>query len=180
MTDILQNQAFTFYVYLQDASQQPVTGLTDIDVVARVSKAGGLTSVQTLMSFFSEVDLTDEPGVYFLNLPATVADTLGSLHISLRPVVASTFETVRLTFEVVANSLQDILDVLKPILGLSQQNHRFDQLVYDAQGNLTSGRIRLFDDATNTQAGTNPFATYQVQATFDTQGRLQNYQVFSV
>jgi hypothetical protein len=65
-----------------------------------------------------------------------------------------------------------MLQAMPRMLGLVQENYKLDQTVYDANGNLTSGRIQIFTDATMTTV----MASYQITAVF-TAGRLTSYQV---
>lgn len=67
--------------------------------------------------------------------------------------------------EPVSNS--DIYDLVKRVLGLSQENYRLTEQVYDANGCLTSAKIAIYSSASDTQDQINPIAEYQVSATYD-------------
>lgn len=62
------------------------------------------------------------------------------------------------------------------ILGLDQENQFIDNTVYDGNGNLTSGRIRLYSLASDVGTNLNVIATYLITATYTT-GKLATYKV---
>ena len=82
--------------------------------------------------------------------------------------------------EVMAN--QDVAgsfgEGVKNILGLSQENQYMDTCVYDGDNNLTSARIRLYNNAANTDIHgvTGLLATYIVTVTW-LNGVVQTYKV---
>jgi len=59
------------------------------------------------------------------------------------------------------------LNILTRMVGLLQENYSVDQTVYDAQGNLTSSRIRLYDSSLNVGTNNGVIATYNMIATYD-------------
>jgi len=61
-------------------------------------------------------------------------------------------------------------------LGLINENHYLDLLVYDSDSNLTSGRIRLYEDGSSVGGTTGVIATYQIIATY-TNKLCQSYAV---
>jgi len=58
------------------------------------------------------------------------------------------------------------LNILTRIAGLMQENYSVDQAVYDANGNLTSSRIRIYDSAINVGTGNGVIASYDMIATY--------------
>jgi hypothetical protein len=63
------------------------------------------------------------------------------------------------------------------ILGLTQENFRVYSQVYDGDGNMTSGRIRLYNSKADADADTNHFAEYLITATYSAPGRCTSYKV---
>lgn len=77
----------------------------------------------------------------------------------------------------ITNSLLEIgLDV-KHILGLSQQNYRLSGHVYDSANRLTSVTIKIFYNKTDCDNNINEFASYTMNAVYDTNGLLTDYKV---
>ena len=65
------------------------------------------------------------------------------------------------------------------ILGLSQENFRFFNHVYDGDGNLTSANIRIYPTSTDVENNTNHTDAYRVLASY-TDGKLTDYQVLKI
>lgn len=57
-------------------------------------------------------------------------------------------------------------DVLLRILGLSQENYRIFNPVYDSYKNMTSATIKIYSNATDCDNDVSPLATYEVTATY--------------
>lgn len=57
-------------------------------------------------------------------------------------------------------------DKIKYVLGLSQENFRIYDQVYNVNGNMTSATVRVYSTKTDADADTNQLATYTVTATF--------------
>jgi hypothetical protein len=77
---------------------------------------------------------------------------------------------------------QDIVDMLRRLLGLSHENIFIDETNYDADTQLISARVRLFDSKTNCDAATDGgsettglVATYQLTTTWE---GLNQFAVF--
>jgi len=80
------------------------------------------------------------------------------------------------SIQVFSNDFDTIATVLTRTLGLTQENFYMDQNVYDTDGNLTSGRIRIYSDAASVGGGSNIIATYNIAASY-TNGQMDNYSV---
>lgn len=59
-------------------------------------------------------------------------------------------------------------DDLLRVLGLSEENKKIYNTVYDANGNLTFANIKTYPTATDFVNDTNILATYEFTATYDT------------
>lgn len=81
----------------------PVTGLDDTDVTVYYRKntfGSGSTQLVASPSNFVEVDAVNMPGVYEIQLSASITDTAGPFTITITPVVADTFADVTQEFSV--------------------------------------------------------------------------------
>jgi len=63
------------------------------------------------------------------------------------------------------------------LLGLAQENSYFDNMTYDSYGRRTGARIRIYSNAASVGTASNVVATYQMAATYDSQGRLSTYEM---
>lgn len=73
-----------------------------------------------------------------------------------------------------------IKDLIERILGLSQENYRIFNQQYDRNNNLISGLIKLYSSADDCENDNNPFAQYQMLATFNRRNQLTGYKVKKV
>jgi len=83
--------------------------------------------------------------------------------------------------------MDEIYDLVKRALGLIHENIFIDETVYDANGQMTSGRVRLFNSKTDVDAatdggspppgGTDPehFAAYLITVVWE---GLNQYKIF--
>lgn len=83
-----------------------------------------------------------------------------------------------------ASPINDLYAMVKRVLGLTHENMRIDETSYDADGQLTSARIRLFNDSADalasTEGGTSPpdpvpLATYTYTAVWE---GINKYKTF--
>lgn len=82
--------------------------------------------------------------------------------------------------EALVTSQNSMSDKISRILGLTQQNFRISNQNYDANNNLTSSRISIYNSASNANSGVAPIAEYQMNASYDQQGRLTSYIVVEI
>lgn len=79
------------------------------------------------------------------------------------------------------NDIQDSLDSLATklcqVLGLSQSNYRLTDQVYNTEKCLTSAKISIYANASNTNSQINPIATYTITAIYNTNNELIDYKV---
>ena len=74
----------------------------------------------------------------------------------------------------VSNTIQDVYSMVRRLLGLSHENIFIDNTSYDANGQLISARVRLFDSKVNCDLATDGgsetnglIATYGLTSTWD-------------
>jgi len=70
-----------------------------------------------------------------------------------------------------------LFDDVQLILGLVQQNFRITSPAYDANHLLTSATIKIYANAINCNADTNPIATYSILATYNSDKEATSYKV---
>ena len=82
------------------------------------------------------------------------------------------------SIQVFGHDFDSIAELVIRILGLTQENFSIDDTIYDTLGNLTNGRIRIFDSAANVGSASGIIAEYAIEATYDTNtGLMTNYEV---
>ncbi len=86
-------------------------------------------------------------------------------------------------YDAATGSIQDIYDVVMRIAGLSHENIFIDNTSYDADGQLISARVRLFDSGTNcdlaTDGGsetTGMIASYTLNSVWDLVNQFQTFK----
>jgi len=78
----------------------------------------------------------------------------------------------------IQDSLTALEVLIKRILGLSQENYRLFDTVYDGSGKrLISCTIKIYGSKSDTLADTGPIATYNMVSTYDVDGQLGSYRV---
>lgn len=71
-------------------------------------------------------------------------------------------------------------NIIKRILGLSQENYRIFNPTYvtkNRQSCMTAGTIKTYPTANDCENDTNALATYEVTATFNKQAEMTSYKV---
>lgn len=178
---IKQNDAdYKVYVTLLE-SGVPVGGVPAADVVLWYSQNGGiLTPTFVSAPQWVEFSPLNVPGVYALTLPADIVDTVGAIYVRILSGGASIFDAVVLELRVVPLDLTDLLTPITRLLGLSQENFRMDNHVYNLRGELVSANISIFSSNVDTISNTSPIARYAIAASYDGLGRLQLYTMTQI
>lgn len=65
---------------------------------------------------------------------------------------------------------------IKRLLGLTHENIFIDQPVYDADGNLTSARVRIYSDAASVGTASNVIGTYTITAPSNAPGQFTSWK----
>lgn len=68
-------------------------------------------------------------------------------------------------------------ELLKRVLGLSQENYRIFTPVYDTNNNMISATIKIYASALDCENNINPIASYAVTSTYDSNHRMSTYKV---
>lgn len=72
--------------------------------------------------------------------------------------------------------ITDVGDMLKRILGLTQENYYVYDTVYDGS-NMISSKIRIYSDGASVGTTNNVIANYNVTTTYDGSGNMETYSV---
>lgn len=75
------------------------------------------------------------------------------------------------------STINDIEIKIKAVLGLSQENFRIKDHVYDANNSLESAIIRTYNNASDCNNDINPLYEYSMAASYDANNRLISYKV---
>jgi len=80
---------------------------------------------------------------------------------------------------VVEYDIKDVGDMLKRILGLTQENYYLYDTVYDSDNNMTSSKIRIYTDSVSVGTSNNILSEYNITASY-INGNLETYSVKKV
>jgi len=157
MKTLFKDQSSTLEIAIIDEWGDFVSGLTvnyEVRDTSNTLIVSGLTSVVNNVYTFSYT-----------------FDTNGQYR--LKYLTPSEYENGFEQLKVVDNYIESI----KLILGLDQSNFRIKDQVYNANNQLLSSTIRLYDNATDTNNDVNPIKEYFMTATYDGNGLLTSYKV---
>jgi hypothetical protein len=73
--------------------------------------------------------------------------------------------------------VDDILEIVERVLGLSQENIRITDQTYDSNNNLTGSVLRIFENAGDVATLDSPIAAYEMTASYDPSNRLTDYRI---
>jgi len=113
-------------------------------------------------------------GLYYVNLTiATAGDYRAYISSAGFPSVTEDIEITPAISDIATLSTD-----VKRLLGLTHENVYIDTTVYDAQGNLTSGRLRTYSVAGSVGTDSDVLATYTITAV--TAGAINQFTNFKV
>jgi hypothetical protein len=115
-------------------------------------------------------EITGSPGIYTASF---VPDEVGQWRIRITSVINK--DNYSKIYEIDENT-----EKLARTLGLSQENYRILNPVYDAHNNLLTATTKIYATASDCNADTNAIATYQVTSTYDSQNRMKTYKVVKI
>jgi len=119
--------------------------------------------VKSALQTFTEIEL----GLYYLDYNFSVAGTFIGLF--YENAVAKTFHPFRVTELATKSSIDKIL-------GLSHENIYIDNTSYDANGNLTSARVRIYSNAGSVGTDNDVIETYTITAAGSGQGKFTSWK----
>jgi len=86
-------------------------------------------------------------------------------------------QTLNDLLNLVVEHRNEIEEKIKRILGLTQENFRIDEQIYDSANRLLNARIRIFENADDMNDFDKAIAVYKVSARYDANGRCIEYKV---
>jgi hypothetical protein len=112
---------------------------------------------------------------------ATPAVDLSSVTSTLSDIQGAGFDTAVNSLAVFGDAasslLSDIETLITRVLGLCQENINIHSHVYDAEGNLTQSVLTLYPTRNDLILKSNPLSSYTMLASYDSEGRLDDYSV---
>jgi len=82
--------------------------------------------------------------------------------------------------QVYDNDISDIYQTVKRTLGLTHENIYIDETVYDDNGQMISGRLRIYDSALDVGSNNGIIATYMITADSTGCGTLNYWQQIKI
>ena len=165
ITKIIQNEPYYLEIIITDINGNGVPGLT-INYTVHKSATGTLI----------ESGVMNDIGNGIYQKQITLSD-LGQYRVFyLTPFrYENSIETI-MVVEEITDDLSSIHSKLNRILGLSQENYKLYDTVYNS-GNMTAGKIKIYPSKADLEADTNVIATYQITATYDSSNNVSQYKV---
>lgn len=74
-------------------------------------------------------------------------------------------------------SMVDVGNFLRRVLGLVHENFVITGQNYDPNNNLLGATVKIYEDSSDAENDTNELATYTIEATYDSGGRLVDYKM---
>ncbi len=168
-TYIKQNLSHPLIVVLLDNKGDYKTGQTITYEVHKSSDntlttSGTLTSTGNIYTDFITISVLGEH--YILYFTPTKHEN-GLENVIVR---ANTVDDIAIDLDALAIKLTKVL-------GLVQSNYRLTDQIYDVNGCLTSAKISIYNNASDTNSQTNPITEYTINATYNANDELTDYKV---
>lgn len=152
---------------------------------AEIYAAGGTTPLATLSLVHKA------RGRYEANYTLTTAGVFTTVFITYadsgHTVENITYSREQEQLIVSQYGIDDLAVKLIRVLGLVHENAFIDNTVHDAFGQLVAARVRIFDSKANCEAATDGgsettglIATYEIESTYEAQGRMGTYRMKKV
>jgi hypothetical protein len=136
------------------------TGITDVTMQV-------FDETNALFTTIIMAEIVGSPGIYMASF---VPDEVGQWRIRITSVVNK--DNYSKIYEIDENT-----EKIARSLGLSQENYRILNPVYDLNNNLLTATTKIYATASDCNADTNAIATYQVTSTYDHKNRMKTYKV---
>ncbi len=148
-------------LFVTDSTGEPVTGLSTSYTIYKSSdnsvvNSGALTEIGG--GIYRVLKNFDVLGQFYViyNTPSDYTDEIENIIVHEEIAKAS---------------------VVARILGLSQENLRIVNPIYDGQNNLLSATTKIYNNASDCNNDTNSLATYSLEATYDTNNNVVTYKM---
>ena len=112
--------------------------------------------------------------------PQIIADAVWSQHMSGYTTPGTAGYSISYLVDVSSGQTQKldtVSDDVKRILGLTQENFRIKDHLYDSNNLLQSATISIYNSSVDCDNDINPLAEYSMTALYDAAGRLTSYKV---
>ena len=159
------------------------------DATGKDDLGGGLATGITLRLLNWKVKFADRSGPNYIDCEVkegnlTAVDQNG---VNMNPIQPAAYITVTRSVAVSAARVADVAEWtqtekdslagnLARALGLAQENFYIDNPTFDSNGNMTAARMRIYASSDEVPNGT-PVATYNTVATYNSNKKMQTYQV---
>jgi hypothetical protein len=167
----INKEAYDEFIVL-DEDNNPITGLIDGDFTRKLFDPDDL-EVANISAGIS-VSITEiGNGFYRVSF---IPNKLGNW---ILVVYNSTYFPFGkgASYSCIEYSNADLGQALDRILGLSQENYRIFNPVYDNRNNLLRGTIKIYSSALDVDTDTNSIAQYEISSTYDNKNRMTGYKV---
>lgn len=149
----------------QETTVEALPTLADIEASNTLAKQSGFSGLAQETTVVARPTLSDIEASSVLAKQSGFSGLAQENTVAARPTL-SQIES--------SNVLAKQVQVLR-ILGLSQENFRLIDQIYDNYGNLTSATVKTYSTANDAEDDTNPIAEYQMTATFTGPARCTSY-----
>ena len=86
--------------------------------------------------------------------------------------ISTTVSDIQSSISSLDTILNEVRVDIKRVLGLLHENHYIDDPIYDSDGNLIGGRVRIYSDAISVGTNNNVIATYLITSSGDGPGKF--------
>lgn len=149
-----------------DSGNNLVTGLLNANFTKRLYNPSGTEVSGSITVTITELGEGDYRATFTPNVIGTWYIII--IHTTYFPWgKADSVDVKNNDIDSVSNDVDNLSELTMRILGLSQENHYLDNTVYDEDSNMTSGRIRIYDDVTKVGTSDNVIATYIITAGYN-------------
>jgi hypothetical protein len=159
----------------------------------KISQIDGSLSLDTNIGGTGKVTLNKQDGqIGFYGASINISSFLETEYVILYKITAEVAETITVEYLSIDLSKKQIGEIkietdkipliqnetekIKKILGLTQENFKLYNCIYDGI-NLISANIKIYPTAADLESDTNVIATYSVNATYDSNGNCTLYKV---
>ena len=172
---IEQNIEITDSFQVLDKHDNPVTGLLQSDFTIKLYNP----SKNNVANISAGVTVTiEEVGDGFYRTSFT-PDTLGAWNLIIINedyIEAGIGEDYYCVESLGGGVTEEIENMIKRAVGLTQENYRIFNQTYDKYQNLISAKIKLYNNAIDCNNDENAFAEYEMSATWDNKRHLTGYK----
>ncbi|MHA1787854.1 MAG: hypothetical protein ACTSXT_01375 [Candidatus Helarchaeota archaeon] len=154
-----------------DEDNNPVTGLTLNDIIVNLYNP----SKNNVANISGGIEVTInevENGLYRISF---IPNELGSWELLITHNTYFPYGKAQ-NYTCIESLIMDN-NLIKRILGLSQENYRIFNPIYDRAGNMTSATIKIYENAIDCDNDENELAEYIMTASFNNKNNITAYKI---